>query len=451
LGAAVVGQPRAVAAAASQLDSIKSGLPEPGKPASVMLFAGLTGVGKTELAKTLARFYSSSKRLQTYTMANFTQPHSVSGIVGVPPGYVGHEQGGRLINELNSDPYGVFLLDEAEKAHPDIWKLFLNLFDEAWIVDQRAVKAFADRAIFILTTNIGADIIAQRSRAGVPMEQVVVEVREELSKVRHHESNQLVFPPEFLARIHQIVVFNPLEEDALRAICTMAVDRMADEWLAKRDKRLVVPETLVTHIARQGHAADVRSGFKEGGRIIRKLIGELVRDRVLAEARARKAEYEDANLIELRFLPAGPASPSDLTPSAKVVVHFATEPAPTVGECLTDAAAELRRLALGMAPAPPAGTLRATPGLTPTTLPLFAEAGACLDRLGARAKPAGDTTSDHVLTAATDVFRGAIDQLTAVQQRRDDEARGIVDSLATRLDSLASAAAPEGAAEPAHA
>jgi ATP-dependent Clp protease ATP-binding subunit ClpA len=126
LGAAVVGQPQAVAAAASQLDAIKSGLPDPGKPASVMLFAGLTGVGKTELAKTLARFYSSSKRLQTYTMANFTQPHSVSGIVGVPPGYVGHEQGGRLVNDLNSDPYCVFLLDEAEKAHPDIWKLFLT-------------------------------------------------------------------------------------------------------------------------------------------------------------------------------------------------------------------------------------------------------------------------------------------------------------------------------------
>ena len=86
-------------------------------------------------------------------MSNFTEPHSVSGIIGVPPGYVGHETGGALINDLNADPYGVFLLDEAEKAHPNVWKPFLNLFDEGWIVDQRGVKAYADRAIFILTTS----------------------------------------------------------------------------------------------------------------------------------------------------------------------------------------------------------------------------------------------------------------------------------------------------------
>src|SRR5438309_1216408 len=83
---------------------------------------------------------------------NFTEPHSVSGIIGVPPGYVGYGQGGRLINDLNADPYCVFLLDEAEKAHPEVWKPFLNLFDEAWITDTHGVKAFADKAIFILTS-----------------------------------------------------------------------------------------------------------------------------------------------------------------------------------------------------------------------------------------------------------------------------------------------------------
>jgi ATP-dependent Clp protease ATP-binding subunit ClpA len=126
----------------------------------VLLFAGMTGVGKTELAKRIAELYSTSKRLTTYAMGNFTEPHSVSGIIGVPPGYVGHEDGGRLINELNADPYSVFLLDEAEKCHPNVWKPFLNLFDEGWIMGHRGVKAHADRAIFILTTNAGDKTIA---------------------------------------------------------------------------------------------------------------------------------------------------------------------------------------------------------------------------------------------------------------------------------------------------
>ena len=98
-----------------------------------MLFVGQTGTGKTEMAKALARLYSSSKRLKTFTLGNFSEPHSVSGLIGVPAGYVGHDQGGRLINDLNADPYSVFLLDEADKSHPDVMQPFLNLFDEGWI------------------------------------------------------------------------------------------------------------------------------------------------------------------------------------------------------------------------------------------------------------------------------------------------------------------------------
>ena|GEM_PF-5800591 len=104
----------------------------------------------------------------------------VSGIIGVPPGYVGYEQGGRLINELNADPYSVFLLDEAEKAHPNVWKPFLNLFDEGWIVDQRGVKAQADRAIFLLTTNAGDRNIAQMTRNGCAAAEIAEHVKQTL-------------------------------------------------------------------------------------------------------------------------------------------------------------------------------------------------------------------------------------------------------------------------------
>jgi len=418
LAASVAGQPQAVAIVAAQLEEIKTGLQEPGKPASVMLFAGLTGTGKTELAKTLARFYSSSKRLQTYTMANFTQPHTVSGIVGVPPGYVGHEQGGRLINDLNADPYCVFLLDEAEKAHPDVWKLFLNLFDEGWIVDQRAIKAFADRAIFVLTSNVGADLIARRHQEGASPADIAADVREELSKVVNEETRRAVFPPEFLARIRQIVVFNPLDEDALKAIARMAIGRIKDEWASKREKELIVPDTLLTYVAKQAHAADVRSGFKEGGRIVRKLIGDLITQKVVAEAKAHEEEFVRANIIELSFLPPGPPLPHDPAPAPKVVVSFRREPALTAAECAAHAVAELRQATVEAAEA---------------GADLHQAAATCLRRLEQGISRARSEHHDEEADALTDAYRAAVDQLAEWARSGRDEAARIVESLASSI------------------
>jgi ATP-dependent Clp protease ATP-binding subunit ClpA len=180
----------AVRAVATELSLIKAGMTDPDKPASVMLFVGQTGTGKTELAKALARFYSTSKRLQVYTLGNFVESHSVSGIIGVPPGYVGHHLGGRLVNELNADPYCVFLLDEAGKAHPDVLQPFLNLFDEGWVRDQRGVKAYGDKAIFILTTNVAQRMIADLARTGEPPDQIAEKVKASLSQIRHQHANR---------------------------------------------------------------------------------------------------------------------------------------------------------------------------------------------------------------------------------------------------------------------
>src|SRR4029077_20166302 len=168
----IFGQDHAVRAVATELGLIKAGMTDPNKPASVMLLLGQTGTGKTEMAKALARFYSTSKRLKTYTLGNCVEPHSVSTIIGVPPGYVGTDQGGRLINELNADPYCVFLLDEADKAHPDVLQPFLNLFDEGWVCDQRGVKGYADKSIFILTTNVGQRMIADMVQQGKDMSEI---------------------------------------------------------------------------------------------------------------------------------------------------------------------------------------------------------------------------------------------------------------------------------------
>ena len=301
LGDAVLGQDLAVQTVATELRFIKSGLNEPAKPATVMLFAGLTGVGKTELAKRIAEIYSTSKRLQVYTMGNFTEPHSVSGIIGVPAGYVGHEAGGRLINDLISDPYSVFLLDEAEKAHPNVWKPFLNLFDEGWIVDQRGIKAYADRAVFILTTNAGGESIQQMTQTGKSRAEIEERIKAVLSKVRHERSSQPVFSPHFLARLRRIVVFEPLSEAAMIAIATKSIQNVLNTWWQKRQKHIIVSDKLIRHIGRSAFAINFKSGGQEGGRIVRRLIADLVEDPIQRNAAARTTEYQPATTIEVQF------------------------------------------------------------------------------------------------------------------------------------------------------
>ncbi|NUO83233.1 ATP-dependent Clp protease ATP-binding subunit [candidate division KSB1 bacterium] len=329
----VVGQDEAVRAVAEELRLIKAGLTDPGKPASVMFFAGLTGVGKSELAKAIAKIYSSSKKLQTYTMGNFTEPHSISGIIGVPAGYVGHEQGGRLINDINSDPYCVFLLDEAEKAHPDVWKPFLNLFDEGWIADQRGVKAFADRSLFILTSNAGQSTISSMSQEKKPMDKIIEKVKEEMTKIVNERSGQPIFSPEFLARIKRIIIFKPLDQAAMEGICRKLVSLMQRTWKEKREKDIIVPENLIKYIAAQSHQENEKSGGKEGGRIVRKKISELIEASIQQEASQREQEYKNSDRIELLFLTPDEQLPR-LTAKPAISVTFSKTAPPSPTECV---------------------------------------------------------------------------------------------------------------------
>ncbi len=322
LGSAVVGQDDAVAAVASELRLIRAGITDPGKPASVMLFCGLNGVGKTELAKRLAEIYSTSKRLQIYTMGNFVESHSVSGIIGVPAGYVGHDQGGPLVNDLNADPYGVFLLDEIEKAHPDVMKPFLNLFDEGWIVDQRGVKAYADRAIFILTSNAGYEAISQMHQNRRPMSEIVEHVKNSLARVRNERSAQPVLSQAFLARIKRIQVFNPLNETAMLGIAHILLQRIQETWHKHRSKSIVVSDGLINHIAREGHAINTKSGGREGGRGIRRLLAELVEDRVQLAAIRSKHEYSTCRTLRLDLTGSSQKTNTSSDSSTNIVVSF---------------------------------------------------------------------------------------------------------------------------------
>jgi ATP-dependent Clp protease ATP-binding subunit ClpA len=299
----IVGQSDAVSAAAMELGLIKAGLTDASKPASVMLFVGMTGTGKTELAKTLARFYSTTKRLRMYTMANFVEPHSVSGIIGVPAGYVGHESGGRLINELNADPYGVFLLDEIDKAHPDVLQPLLNLFDEGWVRDQRGVVARANHSIFIMTTNVGQRMIADMEASNHSVEEITEKVKDALSSIRHTKANRPVFSPEFLARIKRTVVFRPLTAEAMQKICRMATDSMAAVWAEQRDKTFVITDEVIDYVSKKSHQLNERSKGKEGGRIVHKLLSKLVDAEVQQAIANRVEEYQTCREVHVDLVP----------------------------------------------------------------------------------------------------------------------------------------------------
>lgn len=322
LGREVVGQNHAVKEVATELALIKAGLTDTDKPASVMLLVGQTGTGKTEMAKALARFYSTSKRLRTYTLGNFIEPHSVAGIIGVPPGYVGHDQGGRIVNDLNSDPYCVFLLDEADKAHPDVLQPFLNLFDEGWVVDQRGRRAYADRAIFVLTTNVGQRMIADMAKNGKSIEEMTARMKETLAQIKHGKANRPVFAPEFLARIKRIVVFQPLDQEAMKGICHKLVDQMQKTWREKRQKTLQIDSGLIEHIADSAHKMNEKSEGREGGRIVRKLIADLIDSAIQRQVSEQPDAYRLCGEVVVQFQP--PDNGTDATPTVTVSFRDAT-------------------------------------------------------------------------------------------------------------------------------
>jgi ATP-dependent Clp protease ATP-binding subunit ClpA len=328
LGSNVVGQNHAVREVATELALIKAGLSEPGKPATVLMFIGQTGTGKTELAKAIARLYSASKRLKTFTLGNFSEPHSVSGLIGVPPGYVGHDQGGRLVNELLADPYGVFLLDEADKAHPDVMQPFLNLFDEGWIYDQRGVRAQADRAIFILTTNVGQRQVADLFKQGKSVAEVTWTMKESLARIRHTKSNRPVFTPEFLARVRRLIVFRSLDCGAMLGIAQKMVDEIRAEWRASRQRELIVADALVEAVAAHAHALDQKSQGKEGGRVVRRVLRDVLESPIQAAIAQTPQEYLACRRVEVTYDPPPPPAPAAAEESPPTEAASASGPPP---------------------------------------------------------------------------------------------------------------------------
>jgi ATP-dependent Clp protease ATP-binding subunit ClpC len=220
----IVSQRPAISALARAVRRSRAGLKNPGRPVGSFLFLGPTGVGKTEVARSIAEFlFGSERSLIRFDMSEFMEKHSVSKFIGSPPGYVGHEEGGQLTEKLRRSPYAVVLFDEVEKAHPDLFNVLLQVFEDGVLTDALGQVVDCKHAIFIMTSNLGARVIQKRSSLGfqVNSETSRAKIEEEvMSKVRQ------TFQPEFINRLDEIILFDELTDADLLEIVDLQIDKL---------------------------------------------------------------------------------------------------------------------------------------------------------------------------------------------------------------------------------
>lgn len=238
----VIGQAEAVDAVANAIRRSRAGLSDPNRPIGSFLFLGPTGVGKTELCKTLANFlFDSEDAMVRIDMSEFMEKHSVSRLVGAPPGYVGYEEGGYLTEAVRRRPYSVILLDEVEKAHPDVFNILLQVLDDGRLTDGQGRTVDFRNTVVIMTSNLGSHLIQENAEnmSYDEMKTVVMNV------VGQH------FRPEFINRIDETVVFHPLDKENIRAIARIQLERLIKR-MAERGYTVSVTDAAVDHIGAAG-------------------------------------------------------------------------------------------------------------------------------------------------------------------------------------------------------
>jgi ATP-dependent Clp protease ATP-binding subunit ClpB len=261
----VAGQEEAIEAVADAVRRSRSGLQDPKRPVGSFIFLGTTGVGKTELAKTLAEFlFNDENALVRIDMSEYQERHSVSRLIGAPPGYVGYDEGGQLTEAVRRKPYSVILLDEIEKAHPDVFNILLQVLDDGRLTDNKGRLANFKNAIIIMTSNIGSDIIMENFQY---IDKLSREKIIENTKKAVFERLKTSVRPEFLNRIDEVMMFNPLSREEIKKIVRIQLNGL-EKQLAHSGITLEVSEKALSHLAEVGY--EPQFGARPLKRVIQK-------------------------------------------------------------------------------------------------------------------------------------------------------------------------------------
>jgi len=285
----IVSQEKAISAIARAIRRSRAGLKSPKRPAGSFLFLGPTGVGKTEVARALAEFlFGSEKSLIRFDMSEFMEKHSVSKLIGSPPGYVGYEEGGQLTERVKRSPYSIILLDEIEKAHPDVYNILLQVFEDGQLTDGLGNTVDFKNTIIIMTSNLGARFLEKKSPmgfgspggAGIPSrvgDQVMSEVKR-------------VFNPEFLNRLDEVILFSSLSDDDLIKIIDLLVEQI-NENLAAKELKIRLAKEASRYILEKT-CSDRSYGARPLRRALQKYIEDPLSDALIQGTLPRPAELE---------------------------------------------------------------------------------------------------------------------------------------------------------------
>ncbi len=290
----IIGQEEAIEAISKAVRRARAGLKDPRRPIGSFVFLGPTGVGKTELTKALARFlFGSEDALIQLDMSEFMERHTVSRLVGAPPGYVGYEEAGQLTEALRRRPYSIVVFDEIEKAHPEAHNMLLQIMEEGHLSDARGRKVDFRNAIIVMTSNVGADMIKRQTGLGFNVQRdEETEERKAYEEMRKKlmESLRRVFRPEFVNRVDAVIVFRSLTKEDLRAIVTLELDKVADR-LTEYNITLVATEKALDLLSNLGYDPDM------GARPLRRIIQQKVEDTLSDELLS--GTFKDGDTVEI--------------------------------------------------------------------------------------------------------------------------------------------------------
>ena len=278
----VIGQDEAVSAVAKAIRRGRTGVADPERPVGSFLFLGPTGVGKTELCRAMAEvMFHDENAMIRLDMSEYMEAHTVSKLIGSPPGYVGYDEGGQLTELVRKKPYSIVLFDEIEKAHPDVWNSLLQILDDGRLTDAQGRTVSFKNTIIVMTSNIGAREITGKSSLGFSRnEDSEEERREQNIRTRVMEAVKTTFRPEFINRLDEVIVFHPLKQEDVRRIAHLQIRKLS-ERMEKQGIRLHVEESAAELLAKKGY--DPAYGARPLRRVIQSMLQNVVADKILED------------------------------------------------------------------------------------------------------------------------------------------------------------------------